>query len=161
VIVDAETKRERSRLLTGANDVWTLVRWNGFRPRSAALDEPVKFEDAYADSVGVDSLAAEPVVDVLPAPVAAALNPVPPAAARAESRTHGWMLSFAAVLSESRARAMAAAVRVDGSTARVQTSERDGTVVYRVVAGPFATREAAEEAGRRSGIPYWVFEASP
>ena len=161
VIVDAETKRERSRLLTGANDVWALVRWNGFRPRSAALDEPVKFEDAYVDSVGADSLAIEPVADVIPAPVAAALSPVPPPAARAEARSHGWMLSFAAVLSESRARSMAAAVRVDGSTARVQSTERDGTIVYRVVAGPFATREAAEEAGRRSGIPYWVFEASP
>jgi cell division protein FtsN len=56
---------------------------------------------------------------------------------------------------------MAAAVRVDGSTARVQSSERDGTTVYRVVAGPFPSKEAAEEAGRRSGIPYWVFEANP
>ena len=55
----------------------------------------------------------------------------------------------------------AAAVRVDGSTARVQATERDGTTVYRVVAGPFATREAAEESGRRSGLPYWVFEANP
>lgn len=161
VIVDAETQRERARLLTGANDVWALVRWNGFRPRSATLDEPVKFEDAYVDSAAVDSLATEPVEAAIPEPVAAVLNPVPPAAARADSRNQGWMLSFAAVLSESRARSMAAAVRVDGSTARVQSSERDGTTVYRVVAGPFPTREAAEEAGRRSGIPYWVFEANP
>lgn len=161
VIVDAETRRERARLLTGANDVWALVRWNGFRPRSATLDEPVKFEDAYADSASADSLAAEPTADAIPEPVAAALNPVPPAAARVEARGSGWMLSFAAVLSESRARSMAAAVRVEGSAARVQASERDGTTVYRVVAGPFPTREAAEEAGRRSGIPYWVFEANP
>ena len=161
VIVDAETRRERARLLTGANDVWVLVRWNGFRPRSATLDEPVKFEDAYADSAAYDSLATDPVEAALPAPVAAALNPVPPAAPRAESKKLGWMLSFAAVLSESRARSMAAAVRVDGSTARVQATERDGTTVYRVVAGPFPTREAAEESGRRSGLPYWVFEANP
>jgi cell division septation protein DedD len=161
VIVDAETQRERARLLTGANDVWVLVRWNGFRPRSSTLDEPVKFEDAYADSAAVDSLAIDPVEAAIPEPVAAALNPVPPPAARAESKNLGWMLSFAAVLSESRARSMAAAVRVDGSTARVQSSERDGTTVYRVVAGPFPSKEAAEEAGRRSGIPYWVFEANP
>ncbi|MHB1097787.1 MAG: SPOR domain-containing protein [Gemmatimonadaceae bacterium] len=161
VIVDAETRRERARLLTGANDVWALVRWNGFRPRSSTLDEPVKFEDAYADSAYVDSLAPDPAADVIPEPVAAALNPVPPVAARAESKSHGWMLSFAAVLSEARARSMAAAVRVDGSTARVQATERDGTTVYRVVAGPFPTRDAAEESGRKSGLPYWVFEASP
>ena len=121
----------------------------------------MKFEDAYADSTYIDSLATEPLADVIPAPVAAALNPVPPAAARTESKSHGWMLSFAAVLSESRARSMAAAVRVDGSTARVQATERDGTTVYRVVAGPFPTREAAEDSGRRSGLPYWVFEANP
>lgn len=161
VIVDAETQRERARLLTGANDVWALVRWNGFRPRSATLDEPVRFEDAYVDSAAVDSLPTDPVDRAAPEPPAAALNPVPPTAARAESRSRGWMLSFAAVLSESRARSMAAAVRVDGSAARVQATERDGTTVYRVVAGPFTSKEAAEEAGRRSGIPYWVFEANP
>jgi DNA-binding beta-propeller fold protein YncE len=159
VIVDAETRREHGRVANGAADVWTLVRWNGFRPRSSTLDEPVTFAEAMGDTLGVDSLT--PVVEPLPEPGAAAPSPVPPPAARAEMRGHGWMLSFAAVLSESRARAMAAAVRVDGATARVQSSEREGTMVYRVVAGPFATREAADEAGRRSGLPYWVFEASP
>jgi hypothetical protein len=34
-------------------------------------------------------------------------------------------------------------------------------MVYRVVAGPFPTREAADDAGRRSGLPYWIFEATP
>ncbi|MBI2407103.1 MAG: SPOR domain-containing protein [Gemmatimonadetes bacterium] len=159
VIVDAETKRERLRVPNGAADTWALVRWNGFRPRASTLDEPVTFEDAYADSLGLDSLAAEP--EPTTEPGAAAPSPVPPAAVRGEARVHGWMLSFAAVLSESRARTMAAAVRVDGGSARVQSSEREGTMVYRVVAGPFATREAAEEAGRKSGLPYWVFEASP
>ncbi len=159
VIVDAETQRERARLLNGAADVWALVRWNGFRPRLASLDEPVTFEDAYADSLAADSLLADPSAAV--APLAAALSPVPPADARAAMRSQGWSLSFAAVLSESRARAMAATVRVQGASARVQSTERNGSTVYRVVAGPFPTREAAEEAGRRSGLPYWVFEANP
>jgi hypothetical protein len=156
VILDAETKRERARISKGAADVWAMVRWNGFRPRSSTLDEPVRFEDAYADSAAADSLAATGDASTEPPP-----SPVPPADVRTESKSRGWMLSFAAVLSESRARAMAAAVRVDGSNARVQTSERDGTTVYRVVAGPFTSRDAAEDAGRRSGIPYWVFEAAP
>lgn len=156
VVLDADTKRERARISKGAADVWAMVRWNGFRPRASSLDEPVRFEDAYADSAAADTVA--PVGDgsTTPAP-----SPVPPADAHAEPKSRGWMLSFAAVLSESRARAMAAAVRVEGSNARVQTSERDGATVYRVVAGPFASRDAAEEAGRRSGIPYWVFEATP
>ena len=159
VIVDAETKRERAHVPNGATDTWALVRWNGFRPRSASLDVPVKFVDEFADSLLADTVAADPTGES-PAPIAVP-SPVPPAAARAELKSHGWMLSFAAVLSESRARQMAAAMRVNGATPRVQTSERDGTSVYRVVSGPFATREEAEEAGRRSGLPYWVFEVAP
>jgi hypothetical protein len=159
VIVDADTKRERARVPNGAADLWVLVRWNGFRPRSASLDVPVRFVDEFADSLAPDSIATDPGAE-MPAP-SEAPNPVPPLAARAELKGHGWMLSFAAVLSESRARAMVAAMRVEGATPRVQSSERDGTTVYRVVAGPYATREAAEEAGRRSGLPYWVFEVAP
>ncbi|MEK7240189.1 MAG: SPOR domain-containing protein [Gemmatimonadota bacterium] len=159
VIVDAETKRERARIPDGATDSWALVRWNGFRPRSASLDVPVKFVDEFADSLVADTLATDPTGES-PAPIAVP-SPVPPAAARAELKSHGWMLSFAAVLSESRARQIAAAMRVDGATPRVHSSERDGTTVFRVVAGPFDTREAAEEAGRRSGLPYWVYEVSP
>lgn len=168
VIVDAETKRERTRIAGGAGDVWALVRWNGFRPRAAALDEPVKFVDEYADSLTTDSV---PPAPGEPPSAPAAAPGAPPAAAaaaadarsdaRSDARPRGWMLSFAAILSESRARAMAAAVRVEGAPARVQTSERNGTTVYRVVAGPFPTRQAAEGAGERSGLPFWVFEASP
>ncbi|MBM3907602.1 MAG: SPOR domain-containing protein [Gemmatimonadetes bacterium] len=154
VVVDAETGRERTRVPGGTADVWALVRWNGFRPRSATLDEPVKFEDAYADSLGADSL---------PAAMDIGGGATAPAAERAASdaRNPGWMLSFAAVLSEERARSLAAGLRVDGTAARVQANERDGTTLYRVVAGPFATRDAAEAAGRRSGTPFWVFEVTP
>lgn len=159
VIIDAETKRERARVPNGATDTWALVRWNGFRPRSASLDEPVRFVDEFADSLAADSLAADALFESpepFPAP-----SPPPSSGARGEPRDQGWMLSFGAVLSESRARSIAAAMRVDGATPRVQTSERAGTSVYRVVAGPYATRAAAEEAGRRSGLPYWVFEVAP
>jgi cell division septation protein DedD len=154
VIIDAETKRVRARVAGGAADIWAMVRWNGFRPRAAALDEPVRFVDEYADSTAADSTATAADVPV-PAPVPT------PAEVRAEPKTRGWMLSFAAVLSESRAKGMAAAMRVDGAAPRVLASERDGTTVYRVVAGPFPTKDAAEEAGRKSGLPYWVFEAAP
>ena len=53
VIVDAESHKERTRFPGGAADLWTLVRWNGFRPRAKGLDVPVNF-DADSDSTAVD-----------------------------------------------------------------------------------------------------------
>ena len=41
VIVDVESHKERTRFLGGATDLWTLVRWSGFRPRAKGLDVPV------------------------------------------------------------------------------------------------------------------------
>jgi hypothetical protein len=30
--------------------------------------------------------------------------------------------------------------------------------MYRVVLGPYPTREAAEAIGRKLGMPYWIFQ---
>jgi cell division protein FtsN len=30
--------------------------------------------------------------------------------------------------------------------------------MYRVVLGPYATREEAETTGRKLGMPYWIFQ---
>lgn len=57
-VVDAETQRERTRFAGGAADLWTLVRWNGFRPRAKGLDVPVNF-DADSDTTAVDTAAAD------------------------------------------------------------------------------------------------------
>jgi cell division septation protein DedD len=172
VLVDAETGRERTRFTLGASDLWALVRWNGFRPRAAGLDLPVQFA---ADS---DSTAAQAAIDstlaarVAPAPGAAAVDVRPPPAPGAVSATaearksapaprRAFTLSFAAMLSEERAIALAATIRVDGHPVRVAPEVRDGTPIYRVVYGPFSTREEADRMGRRSGLPYWIFEGPP
>jgi cell division septation protein DedD len=70
-------------------------------------------------------------------------------------------LSFAALLSEDRANTMAAAIKVDGHPVRVVPGVREGTPIYRIVYGPFPTRDDADRAGRRSGLPYWVYEGAP
>jgi cell division protein FtsN len=70
-------------------------------------------------------------------------------------------VSFAAVLSLERAREIAATISVDGSRPRVVTGESAGTTVYRVVLGPFETREAADRVGRSSRHSYWIFEDVP
>jgi cell division septation protein DedD len=73
----------------------------------------------------------------------------------------GYIVSFAALLSEERARETAEQIRVDGEKPRVQPTPRDGSMIYRVILGPYPTREQAERVGRSSGQPYWVYEAQP
>jgi DNA-binding beta-propeller fold protein YncE len=176
VVVDAETHRERTRFLGGASDLWTLVRWNGFRPRAKGLDVPVSF-DADSDSTAVDNAAADSARAALAAAASAAAAsavhpptppaPTPPAAAPAPRPTVGapahdtFTLSFAAVRSEAGARTLAASIFVDGQPVRVVPGLVDGTQIYRVVYGPFDTRDAAVAAGKRTGLPYWVYEGAP
>jgi cell division protein FtsN len=41
------------------------------------------------------------------------------------------------------------------------TSTRDGALIYRVVLGPYATREQADRVGREAHQSYWVYEGGP
>ena len=52
-------------------------------------------------------------------------------------------------------------VHVAGATPRLVATTRDGVTIYRVVIGPFATREEAERIARTSGKSYWVYEGAP
>jgi cell division septation protein DedD len=72
-----------------------------------------------------------------------------------------WTVSFAALLSEERARDLAQQIRVDGQVARVVVSTTDGVRIYRVVLGPYADKAEAERVGRASRRSYWVFEGVP
>lgn len=171
VLVDAESGRDRMRYAGGAASRWTLVRWNGFRPRAAGLDRPVQFEEFAADSAATDSalaaLMAARYGDITAAPRADAPAPVSPAAPpapeeeRARPERGTWTVSFATLLQEDRATEMAARIKVDGRTARVVSAMRDGVPIWRVVLGPFDSREDAERAGMSSKLPYWVFEGVP
>jgi septal ring-binding cell division protein DamX len=38
---------------------------------------------------------------------------------------------------------------------------RNGQPVYRVVLGPYATREDADRVGRESRQSYWIYEGGP
>jgi cell division septation protein DedD len=185
VIIDAESHKERARFLGGAADVWTLVRWNGFRPRAKGLDVPVNFDsDSDSTAMAADSAhaveqataaaaaaAAAAASAVLPAPGARPQDaaPRPPdmtpqrgaATAPGAAKRGIFTLSFAALLSEDRARTLAASITVDGHPVRVVPGISDRTPVYRVVYGPFDTKEDADRAGRRTGLPYWVYEGAP
>jgi len=52
---------------------------------------------------------------------------------------------------------LAADLRTAGMQARV-LPPADAEEMYRVVLGPYATREEAETIGRKLGMPYWIFQ---
>lgn len=162
-------------IANGANDSWFSMRWNGFRPRAEGLDQPVEFRTSSAErrtypraDGGValpgtaDTLAGtlSPALPAPTAPAAPSAPSAPPAPAGAASAI-GFTVQLAAVLTEELARAAAEGVTVDGRAARVSTSVRAGRTMYRVVLGPYPTREEAEAAGRETGRDYWVFEGLP
>jgi hypothetical protein len=135
----------------GARQFWYTMRWNGFRPRAAGLDKPVQFRtSAPRDS---DDIANE-----------AASRSSADSVMRADSTPRAeqqFTVSFAAVLDERQAKALAARIRVDGQSPRITTSERSGRTLYRVVLGPYPTRAEAERIGKASGQSYWIFEGAP
>jgi hypothetical protein len=172
VHVDAETGREQLRYRGGAGDLWALVRWNGFRPRAAGLDRPVEFEEYVADSAATDSAVAALIASrygdlgsigraepMTPAPTTQGQSEPP---SKLETQDRGtWTVSFATLLTEERARTMADSINVESKKARVVPGNRDGVPVWRVLLGPFDSRQAAERAGMESQLSYWVFEGMP
>ncbi len=135
----------------GARDVWHALRWNGFRPRAAGLDQPVQFRTSaprVADDTtgGLQDSSAGRSFDAS----------FPDSAGPTQ-----FTVSFAAVLDERQALALAGKIRVDGQSPRITTAERSGKTLYRVVLGPYATREEAERVGRASAQSYWIFRGAP
>ena len=68
------------------------------------------------------------------------------------------MVSFATVLNQPKAHEIAGGISVGGLRARVVPAQAGGTAIFRVVVGPFTTREEAERIGRASKRQYWVYE---
>ncbi len=69
-----------------------------------------------------------------------------------------FVVQFAALKAERPASQMAGSIRANGAKARVMVTSSNGTVLYRVILGPFRTRADAERAGQAAGRDYWVFE---
>lgn len=149
VFIEVSTQRELHRAVQGASDFWYPFVWNGLHPRSAALDTPVQFGH------DTDTVAVAPPV---PTPVDTT-HRAPPVAV--DSTKLGFTVSFAALLNEARARDEAAKIAVNGQTSRVVTAITQGTAIYRVVLGPYPTREEADRVGRASGHSYFVYAGTP
>lgn len=156
-LLDPEKLGVKSTVAGGAKDFWYFFAWNGFRPRAQGLDQPVTFptDSVYTDSTAssTPSSSSTPVAgDTSPPPVTSG---VPPAA------TTGFTVSFAALLTEDKAQQMANTIRVGATTAHVVSTSTAGSPIFRVVMGPFATREEADKVGRASRRDYWIYEGSP
>ncbi len=157
VLVNAGDLRDARTIQGGGRDFWYFLAWNGFRPRLAELDRPVTFDSApipLPDSLRLqgDSVQLPTVRDALPSVVE------PPA--RNEPTPRGYMVSFAAVLSEQKANEAAAGISVNGVRPRVAASPSGSSTIYRVVLGPYSTRDEADRVGRESGRQFWVYEAA-
>ena len=171
VLVSADSLRVKRTVSGGAKDLWRFLAWNGFRPRAAGLDEPVTFpEDTVVphDSASSFSLTAEDSARaadsarrVAAAAKAAPAAPAAPPPKDTLPRAPEFTAQFAALRTDSAARLVMKAIHVTGATLRVVPSSHDGVVTYRVVAGPFTTREEAERIARTAGMSYWVYEGEP
>jgi hypothetical protein len=151
--VDGGTLKERRRIPQGAADYWYSFAWSGFRPRAAALDQPVRFPGA--DSADSAARVAADTTQAAPPPPPRDTVPAQPIVAK------GWIVSFAALLNEQKARELAGTIHVHNETARVQSTPREGQTIFRVVLGPYPTKDEAERVGRESKQNYWVYEATP
>lgn len=167
VLVDAQSLETVRRVAGGGRDLWYFIEWNGFRPRSASLDEPVQFEgmdstppdsgdtlDPFAVTPSPDSLTPRP--DSAVAPPRDTTPPPPPPVT-----SPGFTVQFAALRNEQAANATASEILADGQRAHVVHTTQGGLDIWRVVLGPYPTREIAEQAARKAGRSYWIYEGRP
>jgi cell division septation protein DedD len=162
VFTDVSTLRTTQTVRGGAKDYWYFFTWNGFRPRAANLDQPVTFP---SESAGHDTMIAKPPpTDTTrpPNPPMRDASPTmvpPPASYSVPPRTATqFIVSFAAVLDAQQANQVASGIVVGGVKPHVVQAQVGSTLVFRVVLGPYATREEAERVGRESKRQYWVYE---
>lgn len=151
VFLNPQTGVETLRATGGASEFWVFFHWNGFRPRPEGLDVPVMFPtpEPVSESLEVERQAGEGRPGALPP------GEQPPPAPL------GYTVSFATLLSQQRATALADSINVGGALGRVARGEAAGVPIYRVVIGPYPSRADAEAAGRSSGRQFWIFEGSP
>ena len=157
--LDPEKLAVKSTVAGGAKDFWYFFAWDGFKPRPQGLDQPVTFP---SDSVQRDSLAASstPPGTGAPLPVPVVQDTTRPPAAPVTPTT-GFTVSFAALLSEEKAREIASSIKVNGNPAHVVSTTTAGSPIFRVVMGPFPTRDEADKVGRAAKHEYWIYEGSP
>ncbi len=162
-IVDPAKLTVKSTIKGGARDFWYFFAWDGFRPRPQGLDQPVTFPgDSVHDSLTASSTqpgGSPPSSPGGPDSAHALQTVVAPPATQPQST--GFTVSFAALLSEDKAQEVARSINVNGVPAHVVSTTTAGSPIFRVVMGPYATRDEAAKVGRASKRDFWIFEGAP
>ena len=153
--VDPSTLLAIRRAADGAADFWYAFTWSGLRSRS----QPVDTTSILPTDVDTATVTPAPPLRLPPTDTTATRTPAAPA--KTDSSKLGFTVSFAVLLNDAKARELAAKIVVDGRTARVVTGVNEGTAVYRVVLGPYTSREEAERVGKASGQTYYVYAGNP
>lgn len=143
----------------GAADLWHSFLWDGFRARADESEEVRAPVASAPEPPAQEPDSTAPVDQAADSAIAVSdTTSVDSAAIATVPLESGFVVSFAALLSEESARELAAQITVDGQHPRVEATERAGTAIFRVLLGPYATREEAERVGRAAGRSYWVYE---
>ncbi|MEP6778642.1 MAG: SPOR domain-containing protein, partial [Gemmatimonadaceae bacterium] len=162
IIANDQTFATARTITNGARDFWSVLRWNGFRPRSASLDAPVEFRTGSGGGDSARNANRAAPADTGTGASSSADHGRDSVVVKSDSsRSLVFTVQFAAVLTERLARDAASLVKVDGMTPRISTATRAGKTVFRVTLGPYASRAEAERIGKASGQPYWIFEGAP
>jgi hypothetical protein len=83
----------------------------------------------------------------------------PPPVTDSVVKPAGFTVSFFTLLSQQRAQAEAAAIRVGDQTAHVETVVRSGVPMYRVILGPYPTCAEAQRVAKAAGkTGVWIPE---
>jgi hypothetical protein len=158
-LVDPEKLNVKSTVAGGGKDFWYFFAWDGFRPRPQGLDQPVTFP---SDSLQRDSLSASSTPSgAVQSPPVPTVRDTARAPTTAAAPSTGFTVSFAALLSEENAQQIASTIKVNGNAAHVVSTTTAGSPIFRVVMGPFPTRDEAQKIGRAARREYWIYEGSP
>lgn len=158
---DVRTLDSLGAVPDGSADYWFVGAWAP--PRTAATAR----QQARQTDAGAARAAARPPAPTDPRPAATrppdrtTVAPPPPAvtppvAAAPANATAIWV-QVSASASESASRGLTAELARSGHAARL-VAPRSAGDTWRVLLGPYATRDAAEAAGRALGRPFFLVE---
>lgn len=139
------TPTERTRLVGAASDVFLAIPWSPEAP--AALEPPPVVATTEPEP-------AETTIVERPALAEATQAPAAP------EPSGDIYLQISSSQNREWAQALAQQLRDGGFSARL-LNPTDPADPYRVVIGPFATRDEADAVGRRLGRPYFVLSEAP